>query len=142
MNPSLDSTQARNRKIAASKYKLLVVDDEREVLQVVQDMLKEQGFEVVATGSPLDALQRARRTKFDTLVLDVYMPEMSGMLFHAKLRMIDPELARRTIFMSGYVSRDELRNHLIGKPSFIEKPFKTEQLMAYVEKVLSEEPRG
>jgi DNA-binding NtrC family response regulator len=141
MNETPSTTDAPRKSAAAGKFKLLVVDDERDVLQVVLDILQESGYEAVGTASATDALQKVKRQKFDGLVLDVYMPEMSGMLFHAKLRLIDAELARRTIFMSGYVSRDELREHLIGKPSFLEKPFKAEQLTAHVERVLPEVPR-
>ena len=123
------------------KFKILIVDDEKPVLQVVEEILKENGWETVSMSSPLDALTKARRGKFDALVLDVYMPEMSGMLFHAKLRVFDPDLAARTVFISGYVSREELRTHLNATPAFLEKPFKTQQLIEMVSRVLPEQPR-
>ena len=126
---------------ATERYKVLIVDDEKAVLEVVNEMLEQAGYETVAVSSPVEALKKAKRQKFDAVILDVYMPEMSGMLFHAKLRVVDSELAGRTVFMSGYVSRDELRQYLSATPTFLEKPFKSQQLSEMVSRVLPSEPR-
>ena len=123
------------------KYRILIVDDERSVLQVLQETLAAQGYEAVAFSSPGEALQKAKIQRFDALVLDLYMPEMSGMLFHAKLRVIDPELADHTVFISGYVSREELRAHMASTARFLEKPFKTQDLENLVRKALPARPR-
>ena len=122
-------------------YRVLIVDDERTVLEVVNEMIAHEGYETVPVSSPVEALQKAKRHKFDALVLDVYMPEMSGMLFHAKLKLFDPELARRTVFISGYVSREELREHLSHSPAFLEKPFKAKDLLDTLGKLLPPVPR-
>jgi CheY-like chemotaxis protein len=122
-------------------YKVLIVDDERPVLELVDEVLHVNGFETSAFVSPVEALKKARRQKFDALVLDLYMPEMSGMLFHAKLKIFDPELASRTVFISGYIAKEELRNHLSGNPTFLEKPFKTDDLVTMVRSVLPPVPR-
>lgn len=128
-------------RCATDRYRVLIVDDERAVLDVVNEILMDQGYATVAVTSPTEALRKAKREKFDALILDVYMPEMSGMLFHAKLRVVDPELAERTVFMSGYVSQDELRQHLTSTPTFLEKPFKAQDLGERVGKVLPSKPR-
>ncbi len=117
------------------------MDDEPAVLQVLKDMLTAMGYEPVAVASPSEALQKAKRQRFDALVLDLYMPEMSGMLFHAKLRVFDPELAEHTVFISGYVSRDELRSHLASTAAFLEKPFRAQDFAQLVRKVLPARPR-
>ena len=122
-------------------YKILIVDDERTVLEVLNEMVAQDGYETVALHSPVEALQKAKRHKYDALILDVYMPEMSGMLFHAKLKLFDPELAQRTVFISGYVSREELREHLSHSPAFLEKPFKAKDLLDTLGKLLPPVPR-
>src|SRR5262249_44680674 len=125
-----------------SRYKVLIVDDEQTVLEVIHGMVEGQGYGCDSTTSPLEALQWIKREKFDLLILDVYMPEMSGMLFHAKLRMQDPELYKNTIFVSGYVSLAELREHLSASPAFLEKPFKARELIEMVGKMLPAAPRN
>jgi CheY-like chemotaxis protein len=124
-----------------ARYKILIVDDEKMVLEVVNEMISQEGHETTALSSPIEALQKAKRNKFDALVLDVYMPEMSGMLFHAKLKLFDPELAGRTVFISGYVSREELRQHLSHAPAFLEKPFKAKELVDALGRMLPPVPR-
>ena len=125
-----------------SRYHILVVDDEKTVLEVVHEMVVGQGYQCSSTTSPIEALQRIKKDKFDAVILDVYMPEMSGMLFHAKLRMADPDLYKRTIFISGYVSLAELREHLSSSPAFLEKPFKARDLVDVIAKILPATPRN
>lgn len=91
-------------------------------------MLSDQGYEVVAVSSPLEALERARTQKFDAAVLDVAMPEMSGALLHDELRAVDPDLADRTVFISGYVSQDDMVRRVASTVRFLEKPFRTQDL--------------
>jgi len=125
-----------------SRYHILVVDDEKTVLEVVHEMVVGQGYQCSSTTSPIEALQRIKKDKFDAVILDVYMPEMSGMLFHAKLRMADPDLYKHTIFISGYVSLAELREHLSSSPAFLEKPFKARDLVDVIAKILPATPRN
>ena len=122
-------------------YRVLIVDDEPSVLQLVDEILKGEGFQTLALASPVEALKKARIQTFDALILDLYMPEMSGMLFHAKLRVFDQELATRTVFISGYIARDELRKHIQTTPNFLEKPFRTEDFLKMVGGVLPGKPR-
>lgn len=122
-------------------YRVLVVDDEPAILDVMTEILSAQGFEVVGLTSPVDALKKARIHRFDAAVVDVYMPEMSGLLFHAKLKVFDPVLAARTVFVSGHVKLDDLRRHLESLPTFLAKPFRVEELVDTVRKVLPSTPR-
>lgn len=126
---------------SGARFRVLIVDDEPPVLQLIDELLQGSGYETLALASPVEALKKARMQTFDALVLDLYMPEMSGMLLHAKIRVFDPELANRTVFISGYIARDELRNHLNATPTFLEKPFKTEDLVTMVAGVLPPQPR-
>ena len=136
--PAAKGIDPRTRK----DYQLLIVDDEKTVLEVIHEMVLSQGYQSVAMSSPVEALQKIKRQKFDVIILDVYMPEMSGMLFHAKLRVLDPDLFKRTIFISGYVSREELREHLSSTSAFLEKPFKARELLEVIAKILPPEPRN
>jgi len=114
------------------KSRILVVDDEPDVLEVVRALLTEAGYEVSAHTSATEGLKRARLKQFDALVLDLYMPEMSGLLFHAKLKLVNPALASRTLFISGYVSKDEVRQYLTTNARFLQKPFDSSELLQVI----------
>jgi DNA-binding response OmpR family regulator len=125
----------------AKKYNVLVVDDEQPILDLIADVLDEAGLSVKVTDSPLEALRLAKLYSYDALVLDVYMPELPGMLLHAKLKFIDPELAKRTLFISGHFTREELRADLEKSASFLPKPFQPAGLVDKVRKLLPAKPR-
>jgi CheY-like chemotaxis protein len=123
-------------------YRILVVDDERAILEVMAEVLESAGWKVEAESSPLAALTKAKRRVYDALVLDLYMPEMPGLLLHAKLKMIDPELIDRTVFVSGHFSSEELKRELEGTPRFVPKPFRIEVLVGAVGMALPDVPRA
>jgi DNA-binding response OmpR family regulator len=129
-------------KAVASEYRVLVVDDEISVLELMADVLRRPGWKVEASSSPLEGLDEVRRTAFDALILDLYMPELPGMLFHAKLKLFDPELAGRTVFVTGHFSRDALRRDLVAGGRFLLKPFEPDALLDLVARVLPEVPRS
>jgi len=85
---------------------------------------------------------KVKRNRYDALVLDLYMPELPGLLLHSKLKFIDRELWTRTVFVSGHFSTDDLRRSLEGSPRFVPKPFKAETLVAMVGMALPQVPRA
>ena len=124
-----------------SAFRILVVDDEVPVLEVMVEILQAVGWTVDAISTGVEALQRIKRARYDALVLDLYMPDMPGLLLHSKLKFIDRELWNRTVFVSGHFSTDELRRELQGSPKFVAKPFKAETLVETVEMALPKTPR-
>ena len=103
--------------------KLLVVDDEKEIVDVIQRVLGESGYEVVSTTSPVGALSRVEAgERFDLAVLDVVMPDLSGDILAARLRQHDPDLP--VLFVTGYdEALFQARPLLWYRESLLEKPF-------------------
>jgi CheY-like chemotaxis protein len=126
----------------ASEYRILVVDDEPSVLEVMAEMLENAGWRVDALTNPQEAIGKVKRNRYDVLVLDLYMPDLPGLLIHSKLKFIDRDLWQRTIFVSGHFSTEDLRRSLEGSPRFVPKPFKAETLVAMVGMALPEVPRS
>jgi CheY-like chemotaxis protein len=126
---------------SANSFRILVVDDEVPVLEVMAEVLEAAGWKVDAFSNPTEAIQRVKRTRYDALVLDLYMPELPGLLFHSKLKFIDRELWTRTVFVSGHFSTEDLRRSLEGSPRFVPKPFKAEALVGTVGMALPEVSR-
>jgi CheY-like chemotaxis protein len=131
-----------NDKGRTNEFHILVVDDEIPVLEVMAEMLEAAGWRVDALSNAAEALQRIKRTRYDALVLDLYMPELPGLLLHSKLKFIDRELWGRTVFVSGHFSTEDLRRSLEGSPRFVPKPFKSEALVGIVGLALPEVPRS
>jgi CheY-like chemotaxis protein len=133
--------EPEGEQVAVREFQVLVVDDEQSILDLTTEVLSGEGYKVKAMASPLDALRAIKLHRFDALILDIYMPELPGLLFHAKLKFLDSELARRTIFTSGHFNREELREHIEKSTLFLPKPFVPELLVAMLREVLPEVPR-
>lgn len=118
------------------RARILVVDDEAIVLELLVDLLEDAGFEVFGTVSAIEALRKTKTSAFDAMVLDLYMPEMPGMLLHAKVKVTRPALAERTLFVSGHFTRDELRREMEHSAHFLPKPFTPAELVEAVRAVL------
>jgi DNA-binding response OmpR family regulator len=70
-------------------YKILVVDDERDIASVIKKGLKSNGFEVDSYNDPTLALEEFRADVYDILVIDIKMPKMNGFELYKKIKEID-----------------------------------------------------
>ena len=115
--------------------RLLVVDDEKELLSGLCERLKKQGFNVQGYSSPLTALEVLSTEKFDLLLTDVMMPEMDGLSLLRAAREIDPQIA--CIMMTGQGTIQTAVAALkLGASDFVLKPFKTQVLLPVLTRAL------
>ena len=70
-------------------YKILVVDDERDITSVIKKGLKSNGFEVDSYNDPVLALEKFRACIYDILIIDIKMPKMNGFELYKKMKEID-----------------------------------------------------
>jgi CheY-like chemotaxis protein len=114
--------------------RILLVDDEEPVRRVASRMLARHGYDVVAPGTPSEALvllSADTAGDFSLLVTDIVMPDISGPDLAAQARAIQPAL--KVLFMSGYAAgADEVRDE-----SFLPKPFDEETLLGKVRETLA-----
>jgi PAS domain S-box-containing protein len=112
--------------------RVLVIDDEEMMCAVLRSVLSDH--EVVALTDARRALDRlAAGERFDVILCDMMMPQMTGMDFHARLAVTAPEQAAGIIFMSGGVFTPRARDFLAAVPNArIEKPFDTQALLELV----------
>ncbi|HQP11921.1 MAG TPA: response regulator, partial [Candidatus Omnitrophota bacterium] len=75
------------------KQKILLVDDAREILDLMQAMLEGQGYEVIVATNGVEGLAKAKKDRPQLIIADVLMPEMDGYLFFKELRK-DPATER------------------------------------------------
>jgi two-component system phosphate regulon response regulator PhoB len=117
--------------------RILVVDDEPDLLELVRVNLVEAGFHVEATTSGREVLERLRRTPPDLLVLDLMMPDVPGTEICRQIRAT-PELAQLPIIMLT-AKADELDRVVgfeLGADDYVTKPFSPRELALRVRAVL------
>ncbi len=124
-------------KVEINTAKILVVDDEPEITEIVETFLVEHGFQVQTENVPNKAIERARAFKPDVILLDIMMPGVDGYDICQALKN-DPEFANvPIIFLTGKDRTDDMgRSFKSGGDMFIKKPFSCERLLEIVSIVL------
>jgi nitrogen-specific signal transduction histidine kinase/CheY-like chemotaxis protein len=109
--------------------RVLIVDDDVEVGLLMADLLRSRGYETEYVRAGEEALARLRARRYDGLLTDLRMPDMGGDELWRTLAREQPELASRTIFMTGYYAAPETTAVLdaIGRP-YLQKPFRSDEL--------------
>ncbi len=111
--------------------RVLVVDDEVDLLLPIAQSLSQDGFEVVTAIDTTSARQTLSRISVDILCLDVDMPDGDGLDFLEEVRLSAPDLP--AIVMSGNASSERrLRAAQLGVESFLAKPFGFRELKVLV----------
>ena len=114
--------------------KILLVDDEADIVEVVQDRLEHYGFTVVTAGTGLDALKKLAVEAFDGVFLDIKMPEMDGMEALGEIRKRDTKIP--VIILTASSTQDtaiEAMNR--GANDYILKPLEWDELKVKIEKL-------
>ena len=110
-----------------SNARILVVDDEQMLLDMVGDALTFAGYEVSAAGDGLTALSMVRAGRPDLVILDVNMPEPDGFQVARSLRASHPDLP--ILFLTARSEMDDLRTGFeSGGDDYLTKPFRLEEL--------------
>src|SRR6476469_8417278 len=115
--------------------RLLVVEDEPGILELLTMSLRFAGFEVVAASNGVDALNRARETRPDLVVLDVMLPGMDGFEVARTLRSGGDRVP--VVFLTAKdATEDKVQGLTLGGDDYITKPFSLEEVVARVRAVL------
>ncbi|HEY3305526.1 MAG TPA: response regulator [Candidatus Binatia bacterium] len=114
--------------------KVLVVDDEEDIVEVIQDRLEAYGFTVITAGTGVEALSRLSTEKFDGVFLDVKMPEMGGIETLEHIRERD-RMIPVIIITSSSTREAAIEAIAKGANEYVLKPFEWEELKAKIEKV-------
>ncbi len=128
---------AAKRPARQGKETVLLVEDEPAILNLAARLLRKQGYGVLATKSPTDALRLAAEHEGDIhlLLTDVIMPEMNGRVLADNLRARYPHI--KCLFMSGYTADVVAKQGILDEDvSFLQKPFSAEELADKMELVL------
>ena len=114
--------------------RVLLVDDEEDIVEVIQDRLEAYGFTVATAGTGLEALKRLSVEKFDGIFLDVKMPKMGGIEALEEIRKTDKNIP--IIIITSSSTREAAIEAIAkGANEYVLKPFEWEELKAKIEKV-------
>ncbi len=118
---------------SAPSKKILIVEDERDILQLVKLYLEKEGFRTVTAATGPEGLSRARQDKPDLIVLDLMLPEIDGLEVCKRLRSA-PETAMLPIIMltAKAEESDTVIGLELGADDYVTKPFSPKALVARI----------
>lgn len=135
-NSTRDGLQ--NEPLLGEGRKVLVLDDERDVLTLIKEILTADHFVVETVTDGDDALQMLKHGWFDIILCDWRMPGMAGRVFYEKLRSIKPAAATRLIFMTGDVLNEQTTAYLKDSGKIcINKPFSLKEFRQIIKQLVS-----
>jgi DNA-binding response OmpR family regulator len=118
--------------------KILVIDDEPEITDIIETFLENVGYEVKSENSSMLGIERAKTFLPDLVLLDIMMPFMDGYDICSELKKDLKTKDIPVVFLTGKDARsDEGRSFRVGAALYIKKPFSCERLLDIVKMVLS-----
>src|SRR3989338_4267098 len=115
--------------------KLLVIDDENGILDEVKAFFEEEGFQVFAADSGEEGIQILKREKPDVMLVDMKLPDMSGLLVLKVAKESSP--LTKVIVNTGYIDQVMIdQAEELGRDVFLQKPFDLLRLKQEIERLL------
>ena len=137
--PPLDAHAPVDATFAASRVRVLIVDDEPRLAQVLALSLDRHDVVIATSGRAALTLCQAR--VFDCIFCDLMMPDVSGIDVHAELAREGLGLERRIVFMTGGAFTSRARDFVASVPNLVlEKPFTIERLERAISEIVARRP--
>lgn len=122
-------------------WRILLVEDEENLQEVIKMNLELEGYEVIAVDNGLEALRLAKEQRFNLVVLDVMLPEMDGFHVCEQIRLDDPNIP--VLFLTAKDStQDKITGLKKGGDDYMTKPFHLEEFLLRVRVLLRHSVKG
>jgi len=134
--------EGENSSMADAKKKVVCVEDDPEIIELIKFILDRKGFEFVGVLGGQEGLEAMRRVKPDLVLLDLMMPDMDGWEVYKRMKA-DETLRNIPVIVvtaDGQPITRVLGLHIAKVDDFITKPFGPQDLVKSIEKVLSAKP--
>jgi two-component system response regulator ChvI len=131
-----------NSQIRNSTPRIMVVDDEDDIILELRVVLEQNGFKVDPFNDPLLALENFKAGLYDLLILDIKMPKMNGFELYKQIKKVDNKV--KTMFLTALTELqeyEEFRKEVspkLGERYFVPKPIENEDLIKRVNTILSQ----
>jgi DNA-binding NtrC family response regulator len=118
-----------------SKFKILIIDDELKICEILKDILDSEGYETDFAINGIDGLKKIQKNKIDLVLLDIKLPDIDGLSLLKKIKDFDPDILVIMISAFGTVSTavEALKN---GAEDFIEKPLETNRILITIKNII------
>lgn len=117
------------------QYRILLVEDEHDISDLVKMNLEGEGYKVVAVKDGIDALQKMKEESFDLVIMDVMLPHVDGITVTENIRLTNSTVP--ILFLS---ARNNTQDRILGLKKggddYLTKPFNLEELLLRVQKLL------
>lgn len=118
---------------------ILIVDDERELREVMKQLLRDEGYTVTGAADGVEAAKLIAQSHFDLVITDLIMPEKDGIELMNEMRWKQPELRIVAMSGGGRVPREQYLRIArgLGAHALLEKPFTNQTLIGLVAEVMA-----
>lgn len=138
----LETSQDPSLTMGHKRKKIMLVDDEIDILSIVGRSLELGGFEVHAYSNSTRALLDFKPNYFDIMIIDIRMPAIDGFELYRQIREVDVNV--KVCFFTAFEASEAVFNNTIGKidphAKFIRKPMGGRELLKIIERMLSHVP--
>jgi DNA-binding NtrC family response regulator len=118
-------------------YRILFVDDDKDILMMVEQYLQMQGYDITTVDSGLKALDLIREQDVQIIFTDYKMPEFNGLELLAAVKQYNPEI--EVIIVTGYGSMESAVQAMkFGCYDYLQKPFKLDHLKLIIDRIIEE----
>jgi DNA-binding response OmpR family regulator len=131
-----DDTATAQETPPGPRKKILLVDDDREIVESMRVALDASGFETLVARDGNQGLAMVEREDPDLVILDMMMPKRSGFLVLEKLRRTRPVPMRVIMITANEGSRHKAYAEMLGVDDYIRKPFAMDRLLDSVTRLL------
>lgn len=124
--------------------KILIIDDDFEIVSLILEILKHEGHEVDSAGEPVTGMQKARAMKPDLMILDYHMPGATGAHLFESLRRNQATRDTPILFMSGEASPEDILSEISDSVGsrFLAKPVHLEVFRKTIREMLKAGPQA
>lgn len=123
---------------AMKKYRILVVDDDVMILQVLHDALTSEGYLCDTTGNGQKAIEKLSERTYSAVITDIKMPVLDGLELTRQIRAKYPDMG--ILVMTGYHSEyDYVEAVKAGANDFLQKPFKIKEILIRLSRILRDQ---
>ncbi|MDI6732068.1 MAG: response regulator [Candidatus Margulisbacteria bacterium] len=121
------------------KARILVIEDDKDMASAIKLRLEANSFEVITAEDGIEGLEKARTENPDLIILDIMLPKVDGFKVCRMLKFDEKFNKLIIIILSAKVQKADIdRGKEVGADAYITKPFKSEELLAKIEELLTQ----